>query len=72
MVAMEPPAAINADSTRNEVVKVLQCLKPIAPDDLRENLVLGQYTASEVRGKALRGYREELGVAPIRELKPFA
>lgn len=71
MVAMEPPAAINADSTRNEVVKVLQCLKPIAPDDLRENLVLGQYTASEVRGKALRGYREELGVAPDSRTETF-
>ncbi len=71
MVAMEPPAAINADSTRNEVVKVLQCLKPIAAEDLRENLVLGQYTASEVRGKALSGYREENGVAPDSRTETF-
>ncbi|MCL4106864.1 UNVERIFIED_CONTAM: hypothetical protein GTU68_004005 [Idotea baltica] len=49
MVGMEPPAQINADSIRDEVVKVLQCLKPLEEDDLRKDLVLG--------------YREEPGVA---------
>jgi glucose-6-phosphate 1-dehydrogenase len=38
MVAMEPPAVINADSTRNEVVKVLQSLQPISDDDLKTNI----------------------------------
>ncbi|GAL15611.1 glucose-6-phosphate 1-dehydrogenase [Vibrio astriarenae] len=63
MVGMEPPAQINADSMRDEVVKVLQCLKPLEEHDLRNNLVLGQYTASDVRGESLPGYREEHGVA---------
>ena len=63
MVGMEPPAQINADSIRDEVVKVLQCLKPLEEDDLRKDLVLGQYTASDVRGQHLPGYREEHGVA---------
>ncbi|WP_394251392.1 glucose-6-phosphate dehydrogenase [Vibrio profundi] len=63
MVGMEPPAQINADSIRDEVVKVLQCLKPLEEDDLRNDLVLGQYTASDVRGQHLLGYREENGVA---------
>ena len=63
MVGMEPPAQINADSIRDEVVKVLQCLKPLEEDDLRKDLVLGQYTASDVRGQHLLGYREENGVA---------
>lgn len=63
MVGMEPPAQINADSMRDEVVKVLQCLKPLEQDDLRNNLVLGQYTGSDVRGNFLPGYREESGVA---------
>lgn len=53
MVGMEPPAQINADSMRDEVVKVLQCLKPLDEHDLRNNLVLGQYTASDVRGQHL-------------------
>lgn len=63
MVAMEPPAVINADATRDEVVKVLQSLAPLTNKDLRENLVLGQYTASTVRGEIMPGYRYEKGVA---------
>jgi glucose-6-phosphate 1-dehydrogenase len=63
MVGMEPPAQINADSLRDEVVKVLQCLKPLDDESLRKDLVLGQYTASDVRGEHLLGYREENGVA---------
>jgi len=64
MVAMEPPAAINADSTRDEVYKLLQSLQPLTEKELQEDLVLGQYTPSQVRGDALLGYREEEGVAP--------
>ena len=63
MVAMEPPAVINADSTRNEVVKVLQSLKPISDDDLKTNIVLGQYTESRVQGDDMLAYRQEIGVA---------
>lgn len=63
MVGMEPPAAINADSIRDEVVKVMQSFQPLSENDLHENLVLGQYTESTVRGEHLPGYREEHGVA---------
>lgn len=63
MVAMEPPAAINADSMRDEVVKVMNSFQPLSENDLHNNLVLGQYTASDVRGEHLPGYREEQGVA---------
>lgn len=62
MVAMEPPAIINADSLRNEVAKVLQSLHPLNQEDLDKNLVLGQYTASKVRGEEQKGYRQEKGV----------
>ncbi|KZY60088.1 glucose-6-phosphate dehydrogenase [Oleiphilus sp. HI0071] len=64
MVAMEPPAAINSDSTRDEVVKLLQSLQPLSEHDLQHNMVLGQYTGSQVRGESLYGYREEEGVSP--------
>ncbi|MGF1724034.1 glucose-6-phosphate dehydrogenase [Photobacterium nomapromontoriensis] len=63
MVAMEPPAAINANTMRDEVVKVFQSLQPLSENDLKHNLVLGQYTESDVRGSHLAGYREESGVA---------
>lgn len=62
MVAMEPPSVINANSMRDEAVKVMQCFRPLSQHDLENNLVLGQYTGSVVRGKPLPGYREEPGV----------
>ncbi len=63
MVGMEPPSVINADSMRDEAVKVMQCFRPLSDEDLKNNLVLGQYTESHVRGELLPGYREENGVA---------
>lgn len=63
LVAMEPPAVINADAMRNEVVKVIQSLHPLEEKDLKENLVLGQYTKNVIDGAVVPGYREEDGVA---------
>jgi glucose-6-phosphate 1-dehydrogenase len=62
MVGMEPPAAISANSIRDEVNKVLQSLQPLSERDIEENLILGQYTESNVRGQFLPGYRDEKGV----------
>ncbi len=62
MMAMEPPAQLKADSIRDEVAKLLESLKPLKLDTIKDNLVLGQYTQSSVRGKVLNAYREEKGV----------
>ena len=39
LVAMEPPARFNADQVRNEKLRVLQALRPVAKDDV----ICGQY-----------------------------
>ena len=62
MVAMEPPAIINANSMRDEVAKVMHSLRPLTAEDMEHNLVLGQYTAAEINGKLENGYLEEKGV----------
>lgn len=62
MVAMEPPAIINANSMRDEVAKVMHSLRPLTAEDMEHNLVLGQYTAAEINGKMAKGYLEEKGV----------
>lgn len=62
MVAMEPPAIINANSMRDEVAKVMHSLRPLTSEDMENNLVLGQYTAAEINGKMENGYLEEKGV----------
>lgn len=62
LVAMEPPMAIDSVSIRNEKMKVFQALRPFSQDDLEHNVIRGQYTESNVKGKHLQGYREEKGV----------
>jgi glucose-6-phosphate 1-dehydrogenase len=62
LVAMEPPTVISSDGIRNEVLKVLQSIRPISGDQIGRQVVRGQYMASHVRGEAMRGYREEDGV----------
>lgn len=71
LVAMEPPALINADSMRNEIVKVLQSLRPIKEDEVEKFVLRGQYTASEIKGKRRKAYREEEGVDPKSRTETF-
>jgi glucose-6-phosphate 1-dehydrogenase len=63
-VAMEPPMSIDSVSIRNEKLKVFQALRPMSNDDLFKNVIRGQYTAANIRGKYAKGYREEKDVAP--------
>lgn len=64
MVAMEPPATFEADAIRNETLKVFQSLRPLSEQDMRTNVIRGQYTASKIRNEAMPGYREEASVNP--------
>lgn len=63
LVAMEPPMTIDSDSIRNEKLKVFQAIRPLSNDDLFKNVIRGQYTAANIRGKYAKGYREEKDVA---------
>ncbi|MCH8497527.1 MAG: glucose-6-phosphate dehydrogenase [Marinobacter sp.] len=64
LIAMDPPADLSADSIRDEKVKVLRALKPIAGDVPNDQLVMGQYTAGSVAGQPVPGYLEEAGANP--------
>jgi len=64
LTAMEPPNSFGADAVRTEKDKVLEAVLPLDVDDVRRNVVRGQYTAGVVRGQPVKGYREEEGVAP--------
>ena len=59
LIAMDPPSDLTADSIRDEKVKVLKALAPIAPEKLSQQVVRGQYVAGTVGGKAVPGYLEE-------------
>ena len=63
LVAMEPPSSLHHDAVRDEKIKVLRSLKPIAGDDVRTHTVRGQYAAGAIGGRTVAGYAEELGGA---------
>ena len=71
LVAMEAPALIHADSIRNEIVKVLQSLRPMPEDKVEDYVIRGQYIASNIKGKQVKGYREEEGVDPQSRTETF-
>jgi glucose-6-phosphate 1-dehydrogenase len=62
LTAMEPPARFDAESIRDEKVKVLRGLAPLSPEDVAVRTVRGQYAAGAIAGAPVPGYREEPGV----------
>ena len=64
LVAMEPPADLDPESVRNEKVKVLRSLKPIAGADIARRTVRGQYRRGVAEGMSVPGYTEEEGARP--------
>ena len=64
LVAMEPPTQIHAQAIRNEVLKVLQSVRPVNTEEIEKQVIRGQYTRSTVRGTPYPSYREEPGVSP--------
>ncbi|HRS20032.1 MAG TPA: glucose-6-phosphate dehydrogenase, partial [Bacteroidales bacterium] len=62
LTAMEPPTNFNADSIRNEVLKVFQSLRPLNLDNLKRQVVRGQYTQSHIDGILKKAYTEELDI----------
>jgi len=71
LAAMEPPAGFDADSIRNETVKVFQSIKPFSDSDIRKNVIRGQYIASKIKGEPIGAYREEKGVDPHSRTETF-
>lgn len=61
LTAMEPPSSLDADSVRDEKLKVLRALRPMTPERLESHLVRGQYRAGASANGPVPGYLEELG-----------
>lgn len=72
LVAMEPPARSDANSIRNEKLKVFQSIKPLTDEDIRKNVIRGQYLESKINGEPVLGYRQEPGVNPESRTETFA
>ena len=70
LIAMEPPATFEANSLRDEKVKVLRAID-IAPADVPHNVVRGQYGPGWVAATQVPGYRQEPDVDPESETETF-
>ncbi len=63
LVAMEAPCSLDADSVRDEKVKVLRSLRVMTPSDIEQKTVRAQYSSGSSNGESVPGYREGTGMA---------
>src|SRR5207237_8710571 len=71
LVAMEPPATFEADALRDEKVKVLRAIDHLSPDEIRHDVIRGQYGPGWIGGAAVSGYRQEHDVDAESETETF-
>lgn len=72
LTAMEPPNSLDADSIRNEKVKVIQATHLADLERLDLCAVRGQYTAGWMNGKSVPGYRDEEGASSTSTTPTYA
>jgi glucose-6-phosphate 1-dehydrogenase len=72
LVAMEPPAAFDADAVRDEKMKVLRAVRPIPAQSVNDWAVRAQYVAGAIDGEQVPGYRQEERVAPDSYTETYA
>jgi glucose-6-phosphate 1-dehydrogenase len=72
LVAMEPPVTLDAESIRDEKVKLLKSIRPLKPEDVTRQVVRGQYFAGTVDGQLRPGYRQEPKVRPDSNVETYA
>src|SRR5213592_2226229 len=71
MVAMEPPSRNDADSIRDEKLKVLRSLKPFTNDSVLRDVVRGQYRRGTSEGTSVPGYLDESKVPAGSDCETF-
>ena len=61
LVAMEPPNSLEAESIRDEKVKIVKALRPIDASSVKDHVVRGQYSQGVIDGESVPGYFDEEG-----------
>jgi glucose-6-phosphate 1-dehydrogenase len=70
LVAMEPPVSLEAEAIRDEKVKLLKSIRPLA-ESVSKQVVRGQYFAGTVDGQSRPGYRQEPKVKPESNVETY-
>jgi glucose-6-phosphate 1-dehydrogenase len=71
LTAMEPPVAFDANSVREQKTQVWRSIRGMAPADVAERTVWGQYGAGDIDGNPVSGYRDERGVATDSSVETY-
>jgi glucose-6-phosphate 1-dehydrogenase len=71
LVSVEPPASFDANSVRNEKLKVLQSIRPFNLEMVAQSVVRGQYAPGKVGDKQVEGYRDEPHVSQTSRTETF-
>lgn len=71
LTAMEPPVSLDAESIRDEKVRLLRAIQPLRAG-AEGDIVRAQYAAGMIGGKPAPGYREEEGIAPESATETYA
>ena len=71
LLAMEPPISLQAEALRDEKLKVLRALRPMAPHEVGHLTVRGQYVAGAVGGRSVDGYLKDLGERRTSDTETF-
>ncbi|MBI5782712.1 MAG: glucose-6-phosphate dehydrogenase, partial [Gammaproteobacteria bacterium] len=71
LVAMEPPATLDADALSDEKVKVLRSIRPIPPQGVGDQAYRAQYATGRVNSQDVPAYLEEQGVAESSATETF-
>jgi glucose-6-phosphate 1-dehydrogenase len=62
LVAMEPPVSMDAESLRDEKVKVLKSIRPIAKQAVNAHAFRAQYSEGMINGEKVNSYLQEENV----------
>ncbi|MGZ5070595.1 MAG: glucose-6-phosphate dehydrogenase [Methylobacter sp.] len=62
LVTMEPPVSMEAESLRDEKVKVLKSIRPIPREAVHGHAFRAQYGKGRINGEQVNGYLQEEGI----------
>ncbi len=72
LVAMEPPAHLDANAMRDEKVKVLRSIRPIKRKSVNQHAFRAQYSAGEVNHNKVPSYLDEENIGSESKTETFA
>lgn len=61
LIAMEPPCSLDANSVRDEKLKVLRSLRKMSSEDIATKTVRAQYDKGVANGRSVASYIQECG-----------